>query len=95
MDSYVLIIVAAYGTHIFKNAIKDNFGAKLNQIISFKSIIYSISILLEKSILIMSYCTYNTIYGYDVGNNVGIVCRSLGRGLTYRFEYLTVSSFEP
>ena len=41
MDSYVLIIVAAYGTHIFKNAIKDNFGAKLNQIISFKSIIHS------------------------------------------------------
>ena len=41
MDSYVLIIVAAYGTHIFKCAIKDNFGAKLNQIISFKSIIHS------------------------------------------------------
>ena len=41
MDSYVLIIVAAYGTPIFKCAIKDNFGAKLNQIISFKSIIHS------------------------------------------------------
>ena len=41
MDSYVLIIVAAYGTPIFKCAIKDNFPAKLNQIISFKSIIHS------------------------------------------------------
>ena len=44
MDSYVLIIVAAYETHINKCAIKDNFGAKLNQIISFKSIIHSLVI---------------------------------------------------
>ena len=37
MDSYVLIIVAAYGTHIFKCAIKDNFGfQKYNTFTNYK-----------------------------------------------------------